>query len=169
MAYVFISLGSNMDKEQMIPAALDLLREHCILLAVSDLYETLPVGSLDQHTFYNGAALVETSLTAHALKHQVLRLIEQQLGRIRPSDPTVPHPIDLDIVLYGESIDELDGRPIPHPDIVKYGYVAIPLAELAPAYIHPVTHQSLSEIASGFKESNGILRRIPFRFPSERA
>jgi len=85
MTRVFIALGSNINPEyniQELPSA------RCQLLAVSPVYETVPVGKTDQPSFLNAAALIETDLTAAELKTQVLQVIEQELGRRAPGART---------------------------------------------------------------------------------
>jgi len=155
----YILLGSNIDKEWNLPAAVRLLRERCRVVAVSSVYETLPVGRTDQPTFLNAAVLIETPLSPAALKWQVLRPIETQLGRVRTDDPNAPRTIDLDLVLFDDAVFELDGSPIPDPAILKHPHVTLPLAEIAPDYVHPVTGQTLAEIASRLADAPGISRR----------
>jgi 2-amino-4-hydroxy-6-hydroxymethyldihydropteridine diphosphokinase len=85
MTRAFIALGSNIKPEynmQELPSA------RCRLLAVSPVYETAPVGKTDQPNFLNAAALIETDLTAAELKTQMLRVIEQELGRRAPGART---------------------------------------------------------------------------------
>ena len=159
MYRAYVLLGSNIDKERNLPAALRLLRQRCRVVAVSSVYETLPVGRTDQPTFFNAAALIETPLSPAALKWQVLRPIETQLGRVRTEDPNAPRTIDLDIVLFDDAVFELDGSPIPDPAILQHPHVALPLAEIAPDYVHPVTGETLAEIASRFAGVAGISRR----------
>jgi 7,8-dihydro-6-hydroxymethylpterin-pyrophosphokinase len=80
------------------------------------------------------------------------------LGRIRTSDPNAPRTIDLDIALAGELVlaDRKSGIDIPDPEILTRAHVALPLADLAPDAVHPVTGETLSEIAEGFRAEAGI-------------
>lgn len=158
----YLVLGSNIEKERNVPAALRRLAEHpdIRLVAVSSTYETLPIGSSDAPTFYNAALIVETPLDAHALKWTVLRPIEEALGRVRTSDPNAPRTIDLDIVLFDRDVFDLDGNPIPDPDIERYPHVALALAEIDPTYVHPVTGKTLAEMAKNVP-SGGVLRVRP--------
>ncbi len=148
MNRVFISLGSNIDKEKNLPAAIQLLAERSRLVAVSSIYETAPVGSQDQPLFWNAAALVKTELDAAAFRQQVLVQIEQQLKRVRTADPNAPRTIDADLILFNTDIFELDDtHHIPDPDFLKYPHVAVPIAELDPELRHPETGEPLQEIA----------------------
>lgn len=144
---VFITVGSNIDPEENLTDAISLLSEMTDLADVSPVYETAPVGKEDQPNFLNAAALVYTPFSGPALKNEVLHKIEQQLGRVRTVDKNAPRTIDLDIALFDYEIFELGPRHIPDPDILRYAHVTVPLADLAPFYIHPETDRALREIA----------------------
>ena len=143
MTRVFIALGSNIQPEANLPEAVRRLAAHCRVLAVSPVYETAPVGKLDQPNFLNAAVLIESDLSAEALKTQVLQAIERDLGRVRTADKNAPRTIDLDIALYGDAVLDLGSRHIPDPDILRYPHIAVPLAALAPDLRHPETGQPL--------------------------
>ena len=102
--------------------------------------------------------MVETDLTAPQFKGQVIRPIERALGRVRTADKFGPRSIDIDIILFNRDIFELDNQPIPHRELLERPFVAIPLAEIAPDYIHPETGQSLSEIAASFSVTEVDMR-----------
>jgi 2-amino-4-hydroxy-6-hydroxymethyldihydropteridine diphosphokinase len=144
---VFIALGSNIEAEHNLRRAVQLLAECCRLLAVSPVYETLPVGTTDQPNFLNAAALIETDLSPEVLKGDVLQPIERRLGRRRTADKNAPRTIDLDIALYGQRVFDVGERRIPDPDILRFPHLAHPLAELAPTLVHPETGETLGDIA----------------------
>ena len=146
---VFVALGSNIDPERHLKDAVCLLAKRCRLLAISPVYQTRPVGNVDQPDFYNAAALIETDLSAATLKTQVLAQIEQALGRVRTSDRNAPRTIDLHIVLFGSEILDLGHRHIPDPDLLTYPHLAVPVANLVPQFVHPETGQTLQEIVHG--------------------
>ena len=158
MNRVLISLGSNIEPENNLREAVRRLAMRCRLLAVSPVYETEPVGTTDQANFLNAAVLIETDLTPGELKMEVLRSIEDELGRHRTADKNAPRAIDLDISLYNEEVFELGNRHIPDPEISKYPHIAVPLADLAPQQRHPEIGQTLQEIAQGLPAS-GLVRR----------
>lgn len=150
MNIAYLSLGSNIEPEANLRAAVELLATQTNLRVISSVWETRPLGLADQPNFLNAAAAVETDLTAEQLKQQVLTSIEQRLGRVRQADKNAPRPIDLDIVLFNQEIFELGQRHIPDREIVERPFVAIPLAEIAPHYKHPELGQTLAEIARIF-------------------
>lgn len=155
---VFVSLGSNIDPERHLKDAVRLLAERCRLLAVSPVYQTRPVGTVAQPDFHNAAALIESGLSAAALKTQVLAEIEQALHRVRTTDKNAPRTIDLDIVLFDSEILDLGYRHIPDPDLLTYPHLAVPVADLAPQFVHPETGQTLQEIVRGMDLSGLRLR-----------
>lgn len=150
---VYLSLGSNIEPEKNLVAALRLLSTHGQVLAVSHVWETPPVGFVSQANFLNAAALLQTDEPAETLHANVIRPIEHTLHRVRTPNPNAPRTIDLDLSLFNEAILVLPHHRIPDPDILTQAFVAIPLAEIAPAYHHPETGQTLAEIAAGFADA----------------
>lgn len=152
MVQALITLGSNIDKEVNIPAALRQMdaQSSMVLVAVSDVFETPAVNNdgefSDQEAFHNAAVLIKTALPTVDLR-SVLRTIEVELGRVRTADKFAARPIDLDIALYGDAVLNLEGSHIPDPDILRYPHVAVPLANVAPDWIHPITGDTLRQIA----------------------
>lgn len=154
----FVAIGSNIDSESNLRAAVRLLASRCHLLAVSPVFEARPVGKTDQPNFLNAASMVETDLSAARLKIDVLQPIEERLGRVRTEDRNAPRTIDLDVALFNKEILDLGERRIPDPDILRHPHVAVPLAYLDPQYCHPETEQTLFEIAMELP-SVGLVRR----------
>ncbi|MDO8588518.1 MAG: 2-amino-4-hydroxy-6-hydroxymethyldihydropteridine diphosphokinase [Armatimonadota bacterium] len=146
MSRVFIGIGSNIDPGENIPRALGLLGRDARILAVSTFYRAEPLGRPDQPFFYNGVALVETDLPPDELRSR-LRDIENALGRQRQEDKYAARTIDLDLLVYGESVlaeEEITSRP----------FVAVPLAELAPERELPGNGLTLAQIAAAFDDPN---------------
>jgi 2-amino-4-hydroxy-6-hydroxymethyldihydropteridine diphosphokinase len=129
---VYIGLGANLgDREATIRAALAALdaEDGIAVVAVSSLRETEPVGVGPQPLFLNGAASLETTLSARELLDRLLAT-EQQFGRVRVPGEHGPRTLDLDLLLYGdEEIDE-PGLTVPHPRLHERAFVLEPLAEL---------------------------------------
>jgi 2-amino-4-hydroxy-6-hydroxymethyldihydropteridine diphosphokinase len=137
MATVFLGIGSNVEPEKNIPLALKALAGFARLTGVSTFYLTEPVGPADSPAFYNGAARVETEMPPREFKFDVLKKIEDDLGRMRNQDRFTPRTIDLDIVLYDNLVMREPGLVLPDPDVVTRAFLVTPLLELAPALVLP--------------------------------
>ncbi|MEM7335984.1 MAG: 2-amino-4-hydroxy-6-hydroxymethyldihydropteridine diphosphokinase, partial [Chloroflexota bacterium] len=149
---VVIALGSNIDKEHNLPAALALLRGMCEVTAVAPIYETVPVGLLDQPNFWNTAVLIQSDLTPEVIKRDMIGHIERELKRVRQEDPNAPRTIDADIILYNDEVREYAGedgrmRQIPDKDLSRFVHVALPVADLLPEGKHPETGEPLKALA----------------------
>jgi 2-amino-4-hydroxy-6-hydroxymethyldihydropteridine diphosphokinase len=152
MNRAFILLGSNIDKERNLAEAVHLLGLRCRIVAISSVYESIPVGLREQPNFLNAAVVVETLLSATELKAGPLSEIERLLKRKRKPDKNAPRTIDLDIVLFNDEVFDYhgpDGRPrhIPDPDLLRFPHAIIPVAELAPDMHHPESGELLQSIA----------------------
>jgi 2-amino-4-hydroxy-6-hydroxymethyldihydropteridine diphosphokinase len=158
----FLSLGSNIQPEENLPKAIEKLAESSRLVAVSPVWETLPLGTTgDQPNFLNAATLVETDQSPESFKAEVIRRIEDDLGRVRTTDKFAPRPIDIDIMFFNNQVLDVDNRHIPDPEVLERPFVAIPLAEIAPDYRHPETGQTLRDIARGFTVTETEMRLRP--------
>jgi 2-amino-4-hydroxy-6-hydroxymethyldihydropteridine diphosphokinase len=134
----YVGLGANLGpREETLRRALELLRRSpgVDVLAVSELRETEPVGVIEQPPFLNGAAALQTSLSARELLDLLLE-VERSLGRVR-AERWGPRLIDLDLLLFGaETIDE-PGLHVPHPHLHERRFALEPLAELDPELVIP--------------------------------
>ena len=142
-----IGLGSNLgDRQRTLEQALRTLagRPGIRALAVSSLYETDPVGVLDQPPFLNAAARLDTSLGARALLDALLET-EREMGRIRERR-WGPRNIDLDLLLYGDEVIREEGLVVPHPLLAERLFVLAPLCDLDSALIHPVLQKPLGDL-----------------------
>ncbi len=158
-AYIFI--GSNIDREKKYLEAVRCLRELGTLAAASPVYDTAPLGAHpDAPRFYNGAVLLKTNLSPHALRN-ALREIERALGRVRSADKDAPRLIDLDLVLYGEvTLDDGELR-IPDPLLFERGIMAHALAHISPDYVIPPDGPTLGELACQLRVKTGDMIEVP--------
>ena len=148
MPNVFISLGSNIDPEVNVRRAVGGLVRAIQVRGISTVYRTTPIGRPDQPAFYNAVVLADTHIPARQLKFDVLRRIEDSLGRIRTSDKYSPRTIDLDIILYDDQVIREEGLIIPDPDIYTRPFLAAGVFELAPELILPDTSQPVRDVAN---------------------
>jgi 2-amino-4-hydroxy-6-hydroxymethyldihydropteridine diphosphokinase len=155
-------LGSNVDPERNLPAAAALLARcpGIEVARVSGVYESPPFGRPGDPWFYNAALLVLTNLPPEALR-QEFRRVEAALGRRRRGDRYAPRPIDIDLAAYEGFDGEADGTRVPDPDIPRRAHLALPLAEVAPDWVHPEAGRTLGEIAAGFDPAREQVRRLP--------
>ena len=133
MSLAYVALGSNLEQPaEQIRAALAALAALAgtSVLAHSSLYLTTPVGYLDQPDFINAVAQLETSLSPHDLL-QALMQIEAGFGRER-SFRNAPRVLDLDILLYQDTVLDDPQLMLPHPRMHQRAFVMVPLAEIAP-------------------------------------
>lgn len=152
MARVFIAVGSNINPYINIPEALQMLKEVTRLEAVSSFYETEPIGNPEQPVYVNGVLMVTTGYGPRELKFDVLRDIENRLGRIRTADKNAPRSIDLDIILYDDLVMDAVDIVIPDPAIYNRAFVAIPVFELDPDLMIPGKSIQISQIADKLKD-----------------
>jgi 2-amino-4-hydroxy-6-hydroxymethyldihydropteridine diphosphokinase len=124
----FLGLGSNLgDRQQLLAEALAALDD---VVGVSDLYETDPIGGVEQDPFLNLVVQLETTKTARDLL-EVGRTLEREADRVRKIR-WGPRTLDVDVLwVDGETVDEPD-LTVPHPRMRERAFVMVPLAELAP-------------------------------------
>jgi 2-amino-4-hydroxy-6-hydroxymethyldihydropteridine diphosphokinase len=144
----YLSLGSNINPESNLPAAVRELSTFGKIVAVSRVWESAPVGFTEQANFLNAAVLLETTFSADAVWTQVIPSVERRLGRVRdPANKNAPRTIDVDLSLLDDEVVTTGTRLLPDPEILKRSFVALPLAELDRQYVHPTAGRSLGEIA----------------------
>jgi 2-amino-4-hydroxy-6-hydroxymethyldihydropteridine diphosphokinase len=142
---VYLSLGSNVgDREAQLRDAQARLGALGRVVAVSSVYETEPVEFTEQAWFLNCVLALETILTPQQLMSAILR-IEQEMGRSRILNKG-PRSIDIDILLFGNEIIELQDLTIPHPAMHQRRFVLAPLAEIALEVIHPILKKTIREL-----------------------
>ena len=149
-----IGVGSNIEPRVNLPAALGHLRRRLGVEAVSAVYETEPVAAPSSPVFWNAALLVRWAESPASLKKEVLRPIEEALGRVRGEDPNAPRQIDLDIVLSsaGSVEDPETGLSLPDPQLSLQAHLVVPVADVVPDWIEPESGRSYMEIAASLAE-----------------
>ena len=161
MNLAYISLGSNIgDRLVFLQEAVGLLNEtkQIEVLKVSSVYETAPVGYVDQAAFLNIVVELKTVFTPHELLSKCNE-IEDLLGRKRVVR-WGPRTVDLDILLYNEENMKTEDLIIPHPRMGERGFVLVPLMELNSNLIDPRTKQAFSNLVHDQKEGVHLWRKF---------
>lgn len=155
---VFIGLGSNLgDRAATIDRAVDALGclSLCTVVQLSSLWETEPIGP-PQPKYLNAVAELATTLAPADLLAKMLD-IERCLGRIRTShERNAPRTIDLDLLLYGQRILAEANVEVPHPRLMQRAFVLIPLLEIAPHLLHPLTGEVLVSFPCASGANDGV-------------
>lgn len=164
---VLLTLGSNIEPEKNLLEALAILAHELDIEKVSGIYEGEAVGAPGTPRFLNAAIRVQTDRSPAELKSEVIRPLEARLGRIRTSDSNAPRTIDVDIAVVGDLVvlDPEAGLDIPDPGILRWAHVALPLRDVAPAFLHPVEGVSLQEIGNRFEGMGDVHERPDLRWP----
>jgi 2-amino-4-hydroxy-6-hydroxymethyldihydropteridine diphosphokinase len=158
---VYLSLGSNVgDRAANLRAAIDRLGRLGEVVAASSFYETEPVEFTAQPWFLNCAVKLNTERMPRQLLNGVLN-IERRMGRRRVQEKG-PRIIDIDILLFGNSIVEAKGLTIPHGAMHTRRFVLEPLAEIAPEVRHPVFKRTMSELRDALPAGQTVKRALDF-------
>jgi 2-amino-4-hydroxy-6-hydroxymethyldihydropteridine diphosphokinase len=156
----YVALGSNLgERADYLRSALNAMGGRVgPVRAVSSAYETEPVGITDQPLFLNAVCSVETGLEPERLLETLLE-IESEQGRVRTVKDG-PRTLDLDLLLYEDLVIDEPGLQVPHPRMGERAFVLVPLAEIAPELIHPVSRLMVREMLARLPTPVGIGAKI---------
>ncbi len=159
MAVVYLCLGSNMgDRFNVIQSAVNLfsLSDSTNIIRTSALYETEPWGYKNQNWFLNIIIEIKTSLSPEELLGKCQE-IENLLGRDRTHEVRWgERAIDIDIIFYDKQIINTEKLTIPHKHMHKRAFVLVPLLELIPDFVHPVSGKSVSALYDELEEVEDV-------------
>lgn len=161
MPRVYVSIGSNIAREQNIRAAVRALKASFNGVELSPAYESKAEG-FDGDDFYNLVARFDTHEPLERLCAQ-LRHFETAQGRVRGGPRFAPRTLDIDVLLYGDLVRHDNRFDIPRRDILAYAHVLGPLVALAPALCHPETGERLADRWQQFANKNA-LRKLAINF-----
>lgn len=158
MNEVHLGLGGNLgDRLGALRSALAALRSRGVVpRRVSSVYDTEPVGFLEQGSFLNLALAADWEGSAEDLLRHCLA-VEAELGRVRGRKDG-PRTLDIDILLRGDSIVISPGLEIPHPRLHLRRFVLVPLAEIDPGAVHPVLQLTVAELLARCPDASGVSR-----------
>ena len=143
---VHLLLGSNLgNRKEILDKAIELIIQKIgIIISQSKDYETKPWGVTDQPDFLNLAITIHTKLKPLEILEQT-QAIENQLGRVR-KEKWGARLIDIDLIFYGNEIIDEPNLKVPHPLMQERDFALIPLAEIAPNFVHPVLGETVLEL-----------------------
>ena len=162
MPTIYISLGSNIERERNTRSGIKALRKRFGPLRLSSVYESEAVG-FDGEAFYNMVIGCEVSEDVHRT-NRALAEIEDAHGRDRRGPRFSSRTLDLDLLLYDDLVLDEKGLKLPREEILKNAFVLWPLAELAPDLVHPLAGKSYADLWAAFDKSKETLAPIEFRF-----
>ena len=135
---VLIGLGSNLDPDQNISEALRLLGNQVSIRNISSIYQSPSVGSSGPD-YLNSAVLIETDSPLDMLRKNILAPIENHLKRIRSSDKYMDRTIDLDVLIFNQTVTD--------PELWTQAHVAVPASDVLPEFNNPKTGEKISQAA----------------------
>ncbi len=155
---VYLGLGSNIgNRQDNLNKGLELLSQRIQVGQVSSVYDTEPVGNTEQPRFLNLVCQIYTRLAPVELL-TLAKGIESKLGRTL-SESNAPRPLDIDILFYDDQVIESPNLVIPHPRLVERAFVLVPLAEIAPELVHPVSGKTIKKLLDGLKKgTQGVFK-----------
>lgn len=155
MARALIGLGSNQgDRIAFLGEALGELRKLGFVDQFSRVYETEPIGFLQQPDFLNAACSLKTDLGPQALLRELKR-IERQIGRVS-TFPNGPRAIDLDLLLYDDVVIDAPELQVPHPRLAERAFVLVPLMDIAPDAVEPTSGLTVASLWSMLDSEEGV-------------
>ena len=155
MIHVFLGIGTNLgDRKRNLQEARAALSQRLEILKESSIYQTAPWGYLDQPAFLNQVIETQTALSSLNLL-DFLKQTETQLGR-QANFRFGPRLIDLDILFYGNRIIQTPRLQVPHPRLTERAFVLIPLAEIAPEFVHPQNRQIIAQLLAALPDLGGV-------------
>jgi 2-amino-4-hydroxy-6-hydroxymethyldihydropteridine diphosphokinase len=153
---VYISMGSNFNAKNNITAAIELIQSKFKFIQASSIYQSRDVlANKDGKEYLNLVFEIRTDLSYPELRNQ-LKSIEQQLGRVPGEKKHVP--LDLDILTYNDDVFVDKSKHIPSPDLVKYRYIAEPLAEITPDFRHPANGNTIADILARISDTQELIK-----------
>lgn len=161
MAQIFISLGTNVEKEKYVNLGLTALATCYGTLTLSSLFESESIG-FKGADFYNLVVGITTSDSVEQVA-TCLKTIERENGRTNDAKKFSPRTLDLDLLLYDDLIIDTPAQ-LPREEITTNAFVLWPLSEIAGQLEHPILKQSYQELWQNYNKSSQQLRKVPLNW-----
>ncbi|MCJ8318416.1 MAG: 2-amino-4-hydroxy-6-hydroxymethyldihydropteridine diphosphokinase [Colwellia sp.] len=161
MAQIYISLGSNVEREHYVNAGLSALAKVYGQLTLSSLFESEAIG-FSGAAFYNLVIGITTTHSVEQVAEQ-LRVIEFAHGRSLDAKKYSPRTLDLDLLLFDDLICQSPAQ-LPRDEITKNAFVLWPLAEVAPKLMHPILNISYQQLWQNYDKASQHLRKVPLNW-----
>lgn len=158
MARAFFSLGSNIDPEKNLRLGVRELARRFGELTLSPVYRSAAAGFVGDD-FLNLAAACDTEVGPMAIQREIEH-IHELAGRRRGEKKFSSRSLDIDLLLYDDLLIDRPGLRLPRPDVLEYGFVLGPLADIAPEVVHPLSGRTLAEHWRDFDRSRHPLERV---------
>jgi 2-amino-4-hydroxy-6-hydroxymethyldihydropteridine diphosphokinase len=162
MARVYLSIGSNIDREENIRGGVADLKEQYGEVTLSSVYESESVG-FEGDNFYNLVAAINTDAPVEQVS-QTLHAIEEAHGRTREGPRFSSRTLDIDLLTYDDLVTRDHGLELPRDEITKNAFVLWPLAEIAAGDRHPVLQQTYGEMWNNFDKEKQSLWPVAFQW-----
>ena len=162
MTRVYLSVGSNIEREHNIRSSVNELEKRFSPLTLSSVYLSQAVG-FEGEDFYNMVVGFDTTLSLDDI-HDHLRRIESAHGRRRGMEKFSARSLDIDLLLFGDKVQHDKGFDIPLSEIEQCAFVLLPLSEIAADLVHPETGQTISTMWQNFKDKDQTIQKIKFDF-----
>ena len=158
----YVSLGSNLGDRagHLLLAVRGMMEASLCVSRLSSIYETEAVSTIEQPAFLNMVAEIGNPLPPPEQVMARLLRIEYSLGRTREI-PDGPRTIDLDLLLYGEVLNQTQFLILPHPRLHERRFVLEPLAEIVPRLVHPTLKCSVAELLESLEDKSEVKRWVP--------
>ena len=158
MVAVYLGLGSNIDAEKNLRLAVAELRRLFGKVTVSPVYGSEPLG-FEGPDFLNLVVVLEAEMSPFEIIEHIER-IHALAGRMRGPDKYSSRPLDIDLLLYGDTVDPERPLRLPRRDVLEHSFVLRPLADVAPGVVHPVSGKTIAEHWREFDRASHALTPV---------